>query len=123
MSDRDPHRSNSDEIERLGTDHLIPLPEATPFNMWRMFARGFVIGVVVMLLDVLVTHYLLGLSHAYITLALSIMLIFAVTGAFKDDSVPMVMSSLTGILIGALGANMFRVKVLGASSLLAGVGL
>jgi len=104
-------------------DHLEPLPEATPFNLWRMFARGFVIGVIVMLLDVAVTHFLIGLDHAFITYALAVMLTFAVTGAFKDDSVPMVMSSLTGILIGALGANLFRVHVLGSSSLLAAVGL
>ena len=118
MSNHDPKHD-----DWSSSDHLLPLPEATPHNLWRMFLGGVSLGVTVMLADILVLHYLFGLETAFVTYAMGVGTIFLVTGALKDISVPMVMASITGIVIGALGSNFIHVRIFEAPSLLSGVGL
>lgn len=104
-------------------DHLEPLPDPTPANLWGMFCWGTVIGMSVMVADALVMHHLFGFENAWITYAMWFSTIFLVTGAFKDDSVPMNMAAIAGIVIGALGINLMRVLVFDAASMLGAIGL
>ncbi len=118
MSD---HDSKNDDWS--SSDHLLPLPEPTPYNMVRIFARGVMLGAAAMLLDTFITNGLLGFENGYISYALLFSTIFMITGAFRDDSVSMIMSVILGIVVGILTLNLARVQVFDKPSLLAGIGL
>jgi len=104
-------------------DHLDPLPEPTTRNMLGMVIGGAMLGVVILLLDVWVTKALLGFENPYIMLGMAFMSIFAITGALKDDGLPMTLAFLFGAFLGVLIMNAVRVHAFGETSMLSGVGL
>lgn len=104
-------------------DHLDPLPDPTLPNLLRMFFMGLVFGAFALLADAWITQALLGFEYPYIVFAVAFMSIFAITGAFKDNSLPMVLTDLTGIVIGVLATNYLRVAYTDRQSVLAGLGL
>lgn len=120
---REERRPESDELEPIGTDHLIPLPDPTPRNLARVFVGGATLGGLAMLLDSLMTARVFGFENAYLTFALVFSMIFAITGAFRDNSVPMVMGFITGLLVGAFAINAIRVHAMGQTTLLGAIGL
>ena len=104
-------------------DHLEPLPEPSAPLMIHMAVTGVVIGALALCADVWITQGMLGFESPYIVIALAVMAVLAISGALKDGSVAVVMSFLTGILVGVLVANLVYVRVFDQQSMLTGVGL
>ncbi len=104
-------------------DHLEPLPDPTPRNMAGMVWVGLFFGVVAVLIDVWITQGLLGFENPYVIFSLSVMAVFTISGALRDDSLAMILAMLTGVVLGVLITNLLRVKLFDQPSLLAGIGL
>ena len=104
------------------SDDLVPLPDPTPENMSWMFRRGLIVGVVAVCLDAFVTQSLLGFENPYVVIALIFLSIPAITGAMRDNSLPMIFSFLGGILIGVLVMDAVLVFIFGQASVLFGGG-
>lgn len=105
------------------TDHLEPLPDPTPHNLFWISISGLVIGAAAVLIDFWVTQTLLGFVYPYVIFAIAFISIFAITGACRDNSLPMVLTFLTAIVVGVLGTNTLRVVAADRASVLAGIGL
>ena len=88
-----------------------------------MVVAGLFLGAIAVVADVWITQALLGFDNPYIVFSLAVMAIFAITGAFRDNSLPMVLAFQCGVIVGVLATNTLRVVIDDQPSILTGVGL